>query len=382
MGWFPIYISRNFFSISRILSLLIIIIILISIVKQVFFLRSSIPFVIVSTSSMSPTYHGFDLNQDSGNPISDIFRGDVLILQNKIPQVGDVIVFNASISDTPFPTNCSLSPLPSLCSTPVVHRIVAERTVNGSLEFATKGDHNSFSDAGSFFGGHFGWIKSSAIIGVVVFVFQHIGWFILFLFDPLILLGLVALLFYFFYKSFFSKHSKRSKKIVYLIFCKKKILLTRPNLFSAIIILIFLFLFIGIGITNYFSFPNQITPSLTNTEIIDSHSPNIENYTNLLFVNFLMNVSSSGIFNSIYKIEINAIIDNSSFSISNPTYVWTIVYSFAGIKTIHPLFILDLAENSIFINSSLQVTVFFKIFSTGLFASPIFSFSRLLYFIL
>ena len=328
---------------------------------------------------MSPTYNGFDLSQDTGYQFGDIFHGDVLILQNKAPQVGDVIVFNASLADTPFPANCSLSPQSSLCSTPVVHRIVAERIVNGSLEFATKGDHNSFSDAGNFFGGRFGWIKSAAVIGVVVFVFQHIGWFMLFLFDPLILLGLFALLVYFFYKSFFSQSKYRSKKIVYLIFRKKRILLTRTILFTLIVIYLFLFTFFGIGLTDYFSFPNRITPSLTNNEVIDSHSTNIENYTNLLFINFLLNVSSSGFFNSIYKIDITTNIDNSSYSIQNLTYVWTIVYSFAGTKTIHSLFILDLTKHPILFNSNLQVTVLFKVFSTGLLANHSYSICRIIY---
>lgn len=135
------------------------------------------------------------------------------------------------------------------------------------------------------------------------------------------------------------------------------------------------------AISNYYAFPNKVTPSLTNNETINLHSAhNVENYTNLFFVDFLMNVSSAGILNSIHKIEITALFNNLSLSVTNPTYVWTIVYSYAGTNTIHPLFILNLTSIPFTNITTLSVSLVFKVYSTGLLASASYSFSRLLFF--
>ena len=88
---------------------------------QTFVLQTSAPQVAVTTTSMVPTYMGFDLYQDPNQSChngdgscSDVFRGDLLIVQNKEPHIGDVIVFN-----NPDPHDTCPIPNPSL---PVEHK--------------------------------------------------------------------------------------------------------------------------------------------------------------------------------------------------------------------------------------------------------------------
>ena len=86
-----------------------------------------------------------------------------------------------------------------------------------------------------------------------------------------------------------------------------------------------------------------------------------------------MNISSSGFLNTVNRVEITPVYNNISTSVTNPTYVWTIVYDFSGTKLIHPVLIFK--TTSVMSNMSINTTIEFKVFSTGLLASPVKSFS-------
>ena len=110
---------------------------------QVIILKTTSPQVAVTTTSMDPTYQGFDLTEQQNSQYYDILRGDLLIVQNIQPHVGDVIVFD-------------ISHLSSICSrpiqtVPIVHRIIAEKIWDCKYYYATKGDNNPTSDAGYSF---------------------------------------------------------------------------------------------------------------------------------------------------------------------------------------------------------------------------------------
>ena len=110
------------------------------------------PTVAVTTTSMLPIYNGFE-ESSTIQP----FQGDILLVkkvQVESIDLGDVIIF-----DTPY--------IPE----PVVHRVVAKWSQDGSYYFRTNGDNNERPDH---------WIVSGDNIhGVVVSRIPHIGWFLL-----------------------------------------------------------------------------------------------------------------------------------------------------------------------------------------------------------
>lgn len=113
-------------------------------------------------------------------------KGDILIVQNKAPHVGDVACFYLPFSGY----SCE--------------RLIAERWENNTHQFATKGDNNPISDASSTVGNEFGWITESQIFGIVVFTIHHIGWFTVqfhgFLFLGFIF-GIIAILLFDMYRT-------------------------------------------------------------------------------------------------------------------------------------------------------------------------------------
>ena len=335
---------------------------------QVFVLKTATPQVAVTTTSMVPTYEGFNLSENPDNhPIQyyDILRGDLLIIQNIEPHVGDVVVFNVSSE-----------------LVPIVHRLIAERIVNGTQEFATKGDHNPTTDA-STKGTNFGWIKRSDIYGVVVFSIHHLGWFSLLLqinyvkYLLIIAIG-VIILFALFGNSNSEKESEIvessekkdiKKRTVCLNIKSKKIQIHRPKLFVFLLMMVILTTYIGIGFVNYNSGTNNVQLSFKNNDIIDLSSPKNENFTTMIMVNYVMNVSSSGLLNTVNRVEITPVYNNVTTDVINPTYVWTIVYDYAGTKLIHPVLIFSI--NPSIAHLRINTTINIKVFSTGLLASPI-----------
>ena len=159
--------------------------------------------IIVYTSSMTPTYQGFDLTGEINSPPQyvNILHSDILFLKKSPPHIGDVIVFK--IASQP---------------TPIVHRIIAEKIVNGTQYFATKGDANPFTDSESpgcvsCPGYKFGWIPRSAVLGVVFFSIHNSGWFFYQLQNPLIKIFLLFLLFLIILKIYSLEMSNKKEKV-------------------------------------------------------------------------------------------------------------------------------------------------------------------------
>ena len=360
---------------------------------QVVVLKTENPQVAVTTTSMVPTYEGFDLSRNPDlkpHQYYDILRGDLLIVQNIEPHVGDVVVFNATMSVGGKVVNCnpvSGSSIPVDCVTPVVHRLIAERTVNGVKEFATKGDHNPTADVGEG-GNNFGWIYRSAILGVVVFAIHHLGWFSLQLQSPfvrvLLIVAVIAIILFTLFDNSkpnkenedFEKMDESNKPKVFLKFKKYKIQIHRPTLFLLFLAILLTSTYVGIGVVDYSSGHNTVN-WLYNTDesngIIDLHSESTQNYSNIYFYNYQLEISSSGFLNTVNKVEITPIYNNLTTNVVNPTYVWTIVYDYSGTKLIHAVMIFNVTNG--LSNLVISTTIYFKIYSSGLLASPVQSFS-------
>lgn len=357
------------------------IIVLLSIGSYLFFqvviLKTANPQVAVTTTSMVPTYEGFKLTEDPNlhpHQYYDILRGDLLIIQNIEPHVGDVAVFKVSGQ-----------------STPIVHRLVAERTINSTLQFATKGDNNPTSDSCmDCIGNHFGWINRSAIFGVVVFSIHYLGWFSLQLQNPIIrtgliiaTIGIIALAVYDSTKSSDSSKEKEDEnasevestnKKVYLKIKSFKIQIHRPKLFFLMVVGLLLITYVGIGVVNYSKGNNAVQPSIKNNSVINLKSGrSIENFTNIYFYDYQMNIISSGFLNTVNRIVVTPIYNNLTTTVINPSYVWTIVYDFAGSKSIIPILVFN--TTSINPSTSINTTLQYKIYSSGLLASSIKTFN-------
>lgn len=359
---------------------IIFVIILLSIASYLFFqvviLKTSSPQVAVTTTSMVPTYEGFDLTENYNlhpHQYYDILRGDLLIVQNIDPHVGDVAVFKAPGQ-----------------TTPIVHRLVAERTVNGVLQFATKGDHNPTSDAGATYGNEFGWINRSAILGVVVFSIHYLGWFSLQLQNPLIrtgliiaTIGIIALAVFDSTKSHDSKEKEKKtentsesiNKKVYLKMKSAKIQIHRPTLFFFFIVALLMTTYVGIGVVEYSGGHNTVQPSIQNNSVINLRDgANVEQFSNMYFYDYQMNISSSGFLNTVSRVVVTPIYNNLTTTVINPSYVWTIVYDYAGSKSIIPLLVFK--TTSTMSNMSISTTLQYKVYSSGLLASPVKTFNR------
>jgi signal peptidase I len=340
---------------------------------QVIILQTTSPQVAVTTTSMVPTYNGFDLKDQGDIPRQyfDILRGDLLIVQNIAPKVGDVIVFNVRNQDVP-----------------IVHRIIAEKTLdNGTIVFATKGDHNDCSDL-NHCGNPFGWINRENILGVVVYSIHFVGWFSLLLQNPLIrtflIVATLAIIVIAIYDSFYGEESKEKSKLqtdgkkikkYFLRFKSKRIRLSRPNLFVFITISLLLTTYIGIGYNDYSRGSNSVIWISTNDDeekniinLISGTSKNIhlEKDSDLFIYNTALEITSSGTFNSVCRLEVTAVYNN--LSLTNPTYVWTVVYDFYGSKLIHNSFLFNAPPNT---GLAIDTTIYFKIFSFGLLADPV-----------
>ena len=354
--------------------------ILISIIFYLFFqvvvLKTASPQVAVTTTSMVPAYQGYDLTQQGDSPRQyyDILRGDLLIVQNIDPHVGDVIVFNA-----PHQT------------TPIVHRIVAEKTENGIQYFATKGDHNGFTDAGDGRGNNFGWIERSSILGVVVYAVHYLGWFSLQLQDPFIrvilIVAVVGIIIATLYDSFNESPDKKKenskvsivekKRKAYLKLFGKKLRINRSSYLTVFFLVLITTTYLGIGLVNYSSGHNTVSiiPSSTDEKagIINLRSTNSEsrpeNYSNLLVYNFQIRINSSGTLNTVSRVEITPVFSNTSWTEANPTWVWTLVYDFSGSKLIHSALLFKLPDNTT--TQAIPTTIVIKIHSSGLLASPV-----------
>ena len=333
---------------------------------QIGMLHTSDPQVAVKTTSMVPTYEGFDLTRQGDIPIQyyDILRGDLLIVANVVPQVGDVIIFHQANE-----------------SIPVVHRLIATETINGTTYYATKGDHNSYTDAGDLRGNQFGWIERSQIIGVVVFSIHHVGWFMTQLQNPFIqafffvaaLVIVVILLIDFVDEKEKPEIQKTIRRKIYFMYKKKKIQINKPKLFAFFIIGLTVFTYFGIGWLNYTTGTNSVTWVRDNVDekagIIDLNSPypffTAEQYNNTFLYNILILINSSGSLNFVSKVAINPVF-NSSFP-ANPSYVWTIVYDYYGSKLIHAVLIFNIPQS--FNSGSIATILKFTVYSAGLLAS-------------
>lgn len=340
---------------------------------QVVILKTTSPQVAVTTTSMVPTYEGFDLTENydiTPHQYYDILRGDLLIVQNIPPHVGDVVVFKVQTE-----------------TTPIVHRLVVERVVDGVIQFGTKGDHNPTTDIGTI-GNNFGWINESQILGVVVFAIHYVGWLSLQLQNPFIRVFLIVAVLAIIVLTIFdgsnkSKEKEKNKvekdtvakisRKIYLKFKSYKIQIYRPTFFLLMFLVMLIGTYAGIGVANYSSNQNTVHPLIINNQVIDLRGNLVEKYSNIYLYDYELNISSSGFLNTVSKVVVQAVYNNLTTQINNQAYVWTIVYDYAGTKSINSLLEFNVTPGMA--NIPIETTLTYTIYSSGLLASPVKTYS-------
>lgn len=341
---------------------------------QTFFLNTTVPQVAVTTTSMVPTYYGYDLEYSIDHPKSiDIFRGDLLIVQNKEPQIGDTIIFK--VPDQ---------------TIAIVHRIVATHTAkNGTNYFGTKGDNNPQTDFNSNSGNKFGWITEDQVLGVVIFKISHIGWLSLEVQKPTIQFILLASIiivsglwvYEYWIDSKKSEEEKRQEEIEeeekqrksqsrYKIkFGKRNIPFLGPRSIGYLTISFLIVFYFAGGLVNVMNGSNSVDlmrrdGGSLQEKGISITSNDIENNNidldKLYYFNTKLIVTSHGFLNSANHVKIK--VDFEGATPNHPFYEWNIVYDFSGSKTINVVIPLRNPD----ISSNITVTV--TLFSSGLMA--------------
>lgn len=141
------------------------------------------------------------------------------------------------------------------------------------------------------------------------------------------------------------------------------------------IILLLVLSYFGFALIDYTNNANSVFWFRSNTEetkgIVDLRTvsqrystPNSEKYANIYIYNCIIEIHSSGALNFVNRVKITPIFNN--FTSTNPSYVWTITYDYAGTKQIHAAFIFNIPEkvSGIMIDTTLNFTVY----SSGLLA--------------
>ena len=270
----------------------------------------------------------------------------------------------------------------------IVHRVVAEKTIGNERYFGTKGDHNEISDISSS-GNNFGWINEKYVKGVVIFSIHNIGWFSLELQNPIIRLILIISMLLIigigvleYLKSKDEDPNKiedsrsqtriNMKKKIYLTWRKKKILISRPKMFVFFLLLTMVATGGVIGYSHYVSGANSVeiyTKTGNQISSINLGLADVEDYSSqpeaFYLYNFKMLIVSNGVFNWVNRIEMQVIYDGYSADL-NPTYVWTLVYDYAGQKEVNPVLTFKVVNTNQVVNAQIEI----KLFSTGLLAQP------------
>ena len=316
------------------------------------YLATSSPQVAVTTTSMTPTYGGYIMLSGEIRP----FEGDMLIIKQKPPMLGDTIVFKTKNPD----------------SIPVVHRIInITSDETGKRFFLTKGDseRNQQSDYSS---PNIGWISEDNVFGVVIHRIPSIGWLSLAIQGPSMRMFLILCLLGMFGlmiqedsdKKGEGHHQGKSRqsntvdgkigKLTVDIGNKSSFWRTVTNRMSKLkgkktpihvfifnsqtgnLLIIGLLLVLGMSINSVIITPFQNGGNLV--ELLDSDgdtwnestiASSVESITGangsntvLYLIPAKLRMSSSGIFNWIEKVELR--LDSIDTA---PIYIWTIPYS-------------------------------------------------------
>lgn len=365
------------------------------------YLATPSPQVAVTTTSMEPVYGGYLKLDLSTVPLD----GDVLIIRNELPKLGDVIVYKS--------TN------PSYSSTPIVHRVIGIKHApsdNNSLLFLTQGDNyatNLETDvAAGISSANGSWVEQQNVIGVVIFRIPYIGWLSLQIQNAnlriflLLALGIILLL-------MFKENEEEDKTLskmnnkgktnadptpinntknrFFRIISVIKSYLTQDKSFkqwilhtgTGSIVATIILILIGVsafGIGLYSAGPNTIqvysqdnakwSPGIA-IKITTNTTPNIEIYPNingssetLYVIHTHIDIFSHGWFNWVDQIQLH-INQTSSF----PNYVWSITYAYNGNFIVNSDILLYI--NSTNTNTLYHETLIYTILSAGFLAQPV-----------
>lgn len=296
-------------------------------------------FTSVSTSSMAPTYQGYERTNTS----IDIFNGDFVILQKKSPQIGDVILFKPQ-HDTKL----------------YFHRVIAISNTTLGLSYLTKGDDNRYTDNSPVGNTNFGWVPEQNVVGVAIFTIHNVGWFIneLFSINTLIpLLGIALLAFYYYYvskdiiKKFLKKLKNKVNPNIQLKYKNRHSTIsikTVKSLSYGFMLIIIVLLPLATQVFNVATINPNVEllniddqPLSDSIELSNPHLSILEYYSynqrTVDFVSIKMKITSAGYFNSIENVKIQVLNLNESIDKQNANYYyfWTATYSFTGTKIVN-----------------------------------------------
>ena len=288
---------------------------------------------------MTPTYQGYVKT----NSTIDIFNGDLIILQKKTPQVGDVILFKPVNENKLY-----------------FHRVIAELTSQGHTYYLTKGDDNRYTDISSIGDTKFGWIPQENVLGVAILTVHWVGWFVsemtsLNFIIPFLGMIILVGIFYISAKEEIIKRLNnfklRSRKNKILKYKNKLIHFRKLHSKKGItVVFVGLILLSALSAELFNAETNSIDVHLLQTDgnplpdsinLSNPHLFDLETVTyggiSVYFFNIKMQLTSGGLFNSLESVKIRVLSQQDSLNqqYQQLYYRWLTTYHFSGTKTVN-----------------------------------------------
>ncbi|MHA2105517.1 MAG: hypothetical protein ACW981_18990 [Candidatus Hodarchaeales archaeon] len=338
----------------------------------------------VSTNSMEPTHEGYLTKNNEFN----FFKGDLLILENKNAEIGDIILFKSPTSEDLF-----------------LHRAIASKISDNKVFYGTKGDNNNFTDLFTFNPDthtipadeiiNLGWIPEENVIGVAVVSIPLLGGLLNSIFHPIgfSIIFILVFLSFFIYTNRNEINNNNNiknirKKYQSLGFSvktgKSKIKLRNNAILTILILTILIASFFLVNIGFFLTNTNNVTlltregEELPETiKLTDIHSFARENHEvdgkEIFLYNTRLLVSSRGFLNTIKEVSItihyiDGINENYAKNILNYSKYSFLDY-FGGSKVINSILIFI---DPFSINSTREAEIIISVTNTGLFAEKSF----------
>jgi signal peptidase I len=319
---------------------------------------------------MEPTYEGYLTEEGNFN----FFKGDLIILEKKLPKIGDAILFRSPETDYL-----------------LFHRIIAIMIDNNTQIFITKGDNNENIDSINIESRE-SWVKEKDIIGVAIISIPLLGGLLNSIFNPIgfIIVVSTIIISLFLYtnrkeinemlnikKAFKALKEKEIKLNLF----KKQLKVSMRIFLALITILLIVLTYFSLNVYFFISNSNPVSLlSIDGQDLPDSislsgtHSFTYKKFeisdTTVYLYSIKLRFSSGGLFNSVANITVSSSYSGVNFSNSAKNFLnyteYSILYSFGGEKEINSVLIFI---DPFRFSDSIQAEVKIEISYSGLFSS-------------